>query len=166
MPRDARDAQDANARRFAELEADRSIRALVFRYADAVCRGDVDAWRATWADDAVWEIGRGPAEGIDAIVAAFERAMGLFDSVVQIALSGEASLGAGGDTATGRWYMQEHSCTRSGHRLLYLGYYDDEYVRDEATGEWRFARRELAWLYQGDPDLSGTFGPPPGYATA
>jgi hypothetical protein len=57
--------------------------------------------------------------------------------------------------------MQEVTRTVSGRTLLYHGYYDDTYTRID--GRWRFAERRLAWLYQGPPDLSGSFGPPPGY---
>ena len=142
-----------------DLEA---IRTLVHRYADAVCRDDHDAWLDTWADDATWEIGRGPVVGRAAIGAAFGRAMDLFEAVVQLAHNGSADLdGSDPDRATGRWYMSEACRTRSGKTLHYLGYYDDRYVRT-AEG-WRFASRRLTWLYQGPPDLGGTFGPPPGY---
>ena len=83
-------------------------------------------------------------------------------AVVQLAHNGTAELDpADPDVATGRWYMSEACRTRSGKTLHYLGYYDDRYVRT-AEG-WRFASRRLTWLYQGPPDLSGTFGPPPGY---
>jgi len=139
-----------------------AIRRLVHRYADAVCVGDHAAWLDTWADDATWEIGRGPVRGRAAIGAAFERAMGLFEAVVQLAHNGEAHIDAGRpDVATGRWYMSEACRTRTGKNLHYLGYYDDHYVR--TPDGWRFASRRLSWLYQGSPDLSGTFGPPPGY---
>lgn len=141
------------------LSDEAAVRALVHRYADAVCRHDVAAWSDTWAPDAVWEIGRGPVRGRADITAAFERAMGLFDAVVQLALNGECRLD--GDSGHGRWYMSESARTATGKNLHYLGYYDDRYVRT-ADG-WRFAARTLTWLYQGPPDLSGTFGPPPGY---
>jgi hypothetical protein len=135
------------------------IDALTHRYADAVCRRDTPAWLATWAPDAVWEIGRGPVVGREAIGAAFGTAMSLFADVVQTALNGTAEVD--GERGEGRRYMMEHSVTLSGRRLLYLGYYDDRYVRID--GRWHFASRTLRWLYQGPPNLSGTFGPPPGY---
>ncbi len=135
------------------------IRRLVHRYADAASRDDRDAWVATWSDDGVWEIGRGPVSGRAAISAAFDRAMDLFEAVVQLAHNGEATVD--GDRAAGRWYMSEATLTRSGKRALYFGYYDDVYVRTAAG--WRFASRRLTWLYQGPPDLTGVFGPPPGY---
>lgn len=138
------------------------VRALVHRYADAVCRDDRAAWIDRWAEGAVWEIGRGPVQGRAAIAAAFARAMDLFDAVVQLAHNGEATLDEAAGTGHGRWYMSEACRTRTGKNLHYLGYYDDRYQRGE-DGAWRFTGRTLTWLYQGPADLSGTFGPPAGY---
>ncbi len=143
-----------------ELAPIDEIRALVHRYADAVTRHDTPAWAATWASDGAWEIGRGAQSGRDSIVAAFETSMALFESVVQMAGNGEASFI--GEQGRGRWYMTEYARTKTGRPLFYVGHYDDEYVIE--NGRWCFARRELTWHYQGSPDLSGTFGPPPGYA--
>jgi ketosteroid isomerase-like protein len=137
----------------------RAIDDLTHAYADAVCRNDHEAWLDTWADDGVWNIGRGEVVGRAAIGVAFAAAMGLFESVVHLIGSGTAIVD--GDSGIGRRYMQELARTASGHRLLYHGYYDDTYTRTDAG--WRFAQRRLVWLYQGPPDLSGTFGPPPGY---
>ena len=135
---------------------------LVHRYCDAVCQGDTDAWIGTWADDGVWEIGRGPTVGKDAIRVAYERAMGLFESVNQLSFNGAADLDHASGTGSGRWYMCEYAKARSGSTFFYLGHYDDTYCRTELD-EWCFATRTLTWLYQGPPDLSGLFGPPPGY---
>ena len=142
------------------VDADRrAIDDLVHTYADAVSRNDLDAWMATWADDGIWNIGRGPVVGRDAIADAFNRATALFESIVHLVGSGIATLER--DAGTGRHYMQELARTPSGRSLLYHGYYDDTYTR---TSEgWRFAERRLIWLYQGPPDGSGTFGPPDGY---
>lgn len=136
-----------------------AIADLVHRYCDAVCRYDVAAFADTWASDGVWDIGRGPTEGRDAVVEAFTTAMGLFDSVIQVLNNGSADVD--GETGTGRWYMTEYSRTKTGRNLLYLGAYDDTYVCQD--GVWRFSSRHLSWYYQGAPDLTGTFGPPPGY---
>lgn len=138
-----------------------AVRSLVHRYADAVCRNDTPAWSATWADDASWEIGRGPVVGVEAITAAYERSIGMFEAVIQVALNGEATVDEAAGTGHGRWYIQEFGRTVSGRCLQYLGFYDDTYVRT-APG-WVFASRTLTWLYQGPPDLSGEFGPPVAY---
>ena len=141
---------------------DALIARLVHRYCDAVCTGDTDAWIDTWSDDAVWNIGRGPVVGREAIRSAYESAMDLFESVNQVSLNGGCDLDRAMGTGSGRWYMSEYALSKSAHRVFYLGYYDDRYVRN-AAGEWKFAARTLSWLYQGPPDLSGSFGPPPGY---
>ncbi len=137
----------------------RAIDDLTYAYADAVCRNDHEDWIETWSDDGVWNIGRGDVVGRAAIADAFAAAMELFDSVIQTAGNGTATID--GDTATGRRYMQEVARTVSGKTLAYHGYYDDTYARSDDG--WRFSERRLIWLYQGPPDLSGTFGPPPGY---
>ncbi len=139
-----------------------AIRALLHRYADAVCRADIEAWACTWCEDGVWEIGRGPVTGRAAIRTAFATSMGLFHAVKQVLLNHEISVD--GDRATGRAYMSEIGRARSGRNVLYLGHYDDIYRRD-ADGHWLFERRTLHWHYQGPPDLTGVFGAPEGYHT-
>lgn len=134
---------------------------LVHSYCDAVCTDQPEAWLDTWADDAVWNIGRGPVEGREAIADAYTRAMSLFESVNQVTLNGSADLDHENGTGAGRWYMNEIGLAKSGASIFYLCHYDDTYVR--LGDQWRFASRTLHWLYQGPPDLSGTFGPPPGY---
>jgi hypothetical protein len=131
-----------------------TIRTLVHTYADAVTHHDTARWADTWATDGVWEIGRGARVGRESIVSAFESAMVLFSSVVHLVGSGEASFD--GATGRGRWYMTEYARTVKGKAVFYAGYYDDEYKIE--SGCWRFASRELTWLYQGAPDLSGEFG--------
>lgn len=135
------------------------IRALIHRYCDAVCCNDHDAFAATWHEDGRWEIGRGPVVGRSAIAEAFATAMGLFESVIQLTHQGTAMVD--GDEGRGRWYMTEHCRTRTGRNLFYIGAYDDTYRR--TPDGWRFASRTLTWHYQGPPDLTGVFGPPPGY---
>ena len=135
------------------------IRALVHTYADAVTCQDTDAWSMTWAQNGVWDIGRGAQVGRETITDAFDKAMALFDSVVQLAGNGEASFD--NNQGRGRWYMTEYARTAAGRVLFYVGHYDDEYAIED--DRWCFTRRVLTWHYQGPPDLSGTFGPPAGY---
>jgi ketosteroid isomerase-like protein len=135
------------------------IRALVHGYCDAVCCNDHAAFASTWTEDGRWEIGRGPVVGRDAIATAFTTAMDLFESVIQLAHNGTAVID--GEQGRGRWYMTEYSRTRTGRNLLYVGAYSDTYRR--TPDGWCFASRSLSWFYQGAPDLTGSFGPPPGY---
>ena len=133
------------------------IRALVARYADAVNARDEAAWAATWSDDGVWELmGQAPS-GRDAVVAFWRTAMGFFESVIQQV--SEGSIVLDGDTGTGRWTINEHGRTAKGDAMLMIGVYEDRYLRT-ADG-WRFQHRKMSPLYQGPPDLSGTFTPSP-----
>ena len=136
-----------------------AIRALVHRYSDAVTRCDHGQWIDTWTDDGVWDIGRGAVAGHDALLAAFGKAMSVFEHVVQLTHNGAIEIE--GDDAMGRWYISEHGRSRKGVVVFYICHYDDEYRR--TTKGWRFARRTGTWHYHGPPDLGGTFGPPPGY---
>ncbi|MDE0846954.1 MAG: nuclear transport factor 2 family protein [Actinomycetota bacterium] len=135
------------------------IRNLVHCYCDAVCNDDRDALKELWAEDAIWNVGRGPVVGKTAIGKAVDTAMDLFESVNQMTFNGTADLKE--DSGVGRWYMCEFAKARSGKPLFYLGYYDDIYVKESAG--WLFKSRQLTWLYQGPPNLSGVFGPPEGY---
>jgi ketosteroid isomerase-like protein len=131
-----------------------SITGLVHRYADAVVRRDQNQWAGTWAPDAKWHLGPGRSvEGRDAIVALWAKAMGGFAAVVQMVNNGEVHVD--GETASGRWYINEHFCRANGVPGILLAYYDDTYVKIE--GQWLFASRALVPQYQGPPDLSSPF---------
>jgi hypothetical protein len=136
----------------ADIEA---IRALVHRYADAVCRRDQDQWAATWADDSVWYLGQAEVAGKTAIVDSWAKAMDRFVRVVHNALNGEVT--AAGDAGSGRWYIMEHYHRADRTPGILLAAYDDTYVRTGAG--WRFASRRLDVFYSGAPDLSGQFVP-------
>ena len=99
-----------------------------------------------------------PTSGTDAQLAACHDANDTY-------INGTADLDHAAGTGTGRWYITEFAKARTGRTLFYLGFYDDTYRRS-ADDRWRFASRRLERLYQGPPDLSGEFGPPPGYYTA
>lgn len=135
------------------------IRSLVHRYCDALCKRNREAWIATFAEDGVWNTGRGEVAGHVALSDAFARIMELFQHVLQLTHNGEVNVD--GDAAHGRWYITEYGLTAKQRRTFYIAHYDDDYRRT-ADG-WRFQRRIATWLYHGEPDLRGTFGPPPGY---
>jgi ActR/RegA family two-component response regulator len=133
-----------------------AIQDLVHLYADAVVRRDAAQWTATWADDAVWELGKGRrVEGRDNIVALWSGAMSGFAAVVQNVVNGTATLDLAAGTGSGRWYIIEHWQRADDSRGILLAYYDDIYVRVDDT--WLFASRELVVQYGGPPDLSGPF---------
>ncbi|NNE72668.1 MAG: nuclear transport factor 2 family protein [Acidimicrobiales bacterium] len=132
------------------------IEKLVHDYSDAVVYRNVDQWLATWADDAIWDLGKGRrVEGRDAIGEMWLGAMDRFEAVIQTIANGSATLD--GDHGTGRWYVHELIKRAGGEVGVMVGHYDDRYVR--VDGSWRFAARELVIHYQGPPDLSGHFRP-------
>lgn len=138
------------------------IARLQHRYADAVVRYDGDQWGATWAPDAVWELGPGRrVEGREAIVELWHQAMGGFTAVVQNVLNGDYELDEDAGTGTGRWYIIEHYHRKGdaeqpdGTKGRLLAHYEDRYVRVDGT--WLFASRELVQHYNGPVDMSGDF---------
>ena len=114
-------------------------------------RRDAEAWGATWAENAVWNVLGRKAEGRDAIVALWSGLMSRYPFITHS--SSDAIIDVNGDRATGRWSITERGRSAEGVPILVLGRYQDEYVLDQ-TG-WHFLRRDFEALYQGPPDLSG-----------
>jgi hypothetical protein len=128
---------------------------LVHRYCDAVVRQDREQWGATWAEDAVWDLGPNRViKGRGPIVAHWEESISSIDTVVQLASNGEVT-STGEHTAEGRWYITEHIKRRNGELGMLLAWYDDTYVR--VDGSWLFFSRRLTPVYRGPPDLRGTW---------
>jgi ketosteroid isomerase-like protein len=136
-----------------------AIQELVHRYCDALCQRDLGALVDTFTNDGIWDVGQGPAVGREALSEKFSKVFELFDHVIQLTHNGEVKLS--GDLAKGRWYATEYGLTAKGRRIFYILHYDDEYRRTDDG--WRFFRRKGVWHYQDAPDLSGHFGPPPGF---
>ena len=129
---------------------------LLHAYADAVVRRDADQWISTWANDAVWELGKGRrVEGADAILSLWNSAMDGFSAVIQNVVNRTADLDDAAGTGSGRCYIIEHWCRADDSRGVLLAHYDDLYVRRD--GGWQFASRELVVHYGGPPDLSAPF---------
>ena len=132
------------------------IEDLVHRYADAVVHRDEAQWGATWAPDAIWELGKGRrVEGREAIVGLWNSAMDGFKAVVQNVVNGTYELDESAGTGSGRWYIIEHWMRPDETRGMLLAYYDDRYTR--VDGDWYFASRDLVIQYGGPPDLSAPF---------
>lgn len=129
---------------------------LVHRYADAIVHRDEQQWAATWAADAVWELGEGRRiEGLDTILQLWNTTMDGFAAVVQNVLNGTYEVDEASGTGTGRWYIIEHWQRANDARGVMLAYYDDEYVLTDDG--WCFARRELVAQYAGPPNLTADF---------
>lgn len=134
----------ADLRRFHDEQA---IRDLGHRFADACNRGDVDAFRALWADDGVWVIDDPMsvlAQGADAIAFSFAELGSMWDWFVQMPHAPVVTVDGGRATST--WTVSEHA----GHEADGRGYfnyarYDDELVR--TSRGWRYTSRHYRYLY-------------------
>jgi ketosteroid isomerase-like protein len=130
------------------------IAELVHRYADAVGRRNGDDWIATWAPDARWILAADrDVTGHEAILQTWLTAMQRYRVVIQRVLNGEVQFS--GNTATGRWHIQEHFRKSTGEPGILLAHYDDTYVH--VGNDWLFASRSLERYYVGPPDLSAPF---------
>jgi len=133
-----------------------AITDLTHRYADAVVHRNAEQWSATWAPDAVWELGKGRrVEGREAILGLWNSAMDGFKAVVQNVVNSTATLDEAAGTGSGRCYIMEHWWRADDSKGILLAYYDDLYAR--VDDEWLFASRELVIQYGGPPDLSAPF---------
>ena len=72
-----------------------------------------------------------------------------------VVLNGGVDVDSSGDTATGRWYIQEQVVRSNGDRGILLAHYDDQYIK--TTEGWKFSRRFLQPHYSGPHDLSSEF---------
>lgn len=114
-----------------------AIRALNEAYADAVNRRDPQAWAATWAVDATWDLMGTVVTGREAIVGLWQGAMAGYRFVGFFCQTGPIVVA--GDTANATVWTHEVLETSDGTTSRPLGRYDDEYVR--TPGGWRFGRR-------------------------
>jgi uncharacterized protein (TIGR02246 family) len=114
------------------------IRALVERYADAINRRDAQAYRETWASDAVWEIRGQRYTGREAIMAYWEPLMAGIPWVLQTINNGTVDLD--GDVATCRWFHTDFALLPDGTARMAIGLYNDICSRTE--GRWLFQHRE------------------------
>jgi hypothetical protein len=125
---------------------DAAIRRLVVAYADAVSRLDAEAWAATWAEEARWELGARMLEGREAIVAHWTALLPIYDSVLQ--LPSQGWLARRGGAVVGRWLVLEILRKRdASDDALQVACYVDRYVREE--GAWVFGERRLSAHYRG-----------------
>jgi ketosteroid isomerase-like protein len=126
---------------FTGPENDRTaIRDLLDTYADAVTQCDADAWGATWAEDAAWEMPDypefPPQKGRDNIVGLWVEAMKNYPGIMFHAWPG--SIEVDGNRAKVRSYTAE-VYDKDGSTMRDRGVYDDECVK--VDGRWYFSRR-------------------------
>jgi ketosteroid isomerase-like protein len=126
------------------IEDEFLIHKLVSRYADAVNRRDADAWSATWAEDAVWQLsGADETAGRERIVEQWRAAMDMIPFVVQLFHHGVVEVDR--TAARGIWYFTERLKFSSDQGVANVGCYRDRYAKID--GEWLFTERRHAVLY-------------------
>jgi uncharacterized protein (TIGR02246 family) len=131
-----------------------AIGRLIDEYADAVSRGDVDAFGRSWTPDGRWTGPGLECEGIDAITSAFAKLRGRITSADQEVVEGDVVVEGGG--ATGTWEIRETIVDRDGSERARVGRYDDEYRR--TPDGWKFARRSFTPLAEwcvSQPSIDG-----------
>lgn len=139
------------------FEDDLALRNLMARYIDAVNRDDPDAWIATWAEDAVWNLMGEPVSGRDGILGLWQQMMANFEFAVMLPSS--CLFEIDGASASGHWYLHEYLRDQQGAGVTVLSRYQDTYTRRD--GQWLYQSRQYNILYNGPGDLSGTYTPLP-----
>jgi len=128
------------------VAAELAVRDLVHRYADAVCRMDVDAVAACFVDDGEWTVtGYGAPRGRAEIADFLRGLLGGWSVIVHALLSGRVALDGPGQ-ATGRWYISEFGLRTDGTEVRFAGVYHDVYVRDDDG--WRFRSRRYDSMFR------------------
>ena len=131
-----------------------AITELAYRYADAVTRGDWDAFEAVWAPDGVWE--EAPpvevhVEGARAIREHVAPSLDRADFYVQM-IHGVVVTLHGDGRASARTHLQ--GMAKAGqHTFVNYGIYYDELVKSEAG--WQYTFRRLEHLYVESEPLVG-----------
>jgi ketosteroid isomerase-like protein len=130
------------------------IQALAARFSDAVNERDVTAFAQLWASDRpIWEIGpplQSRAEGIDEIIALFQRLLQIERYFMQMTHSGVVTID--GDRATARFVERERG---RGETTYYenLAVYDDVLVKEPAG--WRFLERHYRYRFLDQTPFGG-----------
>ncbi|BCB75830.1 hypothetical protein GCM10022251_25800 [Phytohabitans flavus] len=140
--------------------ADRvEIEALRGEYTDAAMMRDYERIASLFTSDGALRMPHVPADivGRDQIRAWGEQVPDRVEFFVQNTHPGVIRLG--GDTATGRAYLQEVIRMRDGSSHLNYAIYHDRYQRTDDG--WKFAERVYEIRYLDTTPLGGTAPPPP-----
>ena len=138
-------AQEASlAERVATLEAREAIRELILAYGHALDRRDFVTFAGLFEEErGTWNGGFGSATGRDAIFSMMDDMLGHAETPVEptshhVFTNISISVDGAEARATTRWIFVTPS--ESGEpRWVYLGHYDDRFVRQE--GRWYFLER-------------------------
>ncbi len=132
-----------------------AIRNLAGLFSDAANRRDFQAFGKLWTDDGQWRV-LDPfpfhAEGAANIAQKFEEMIGHFEMFAQMTHAGTVQIA--GDTATGRWTVQEMVKGKDGTTFQNnVAMYDDRLQR--VNGQWLFASRTYHYIYFDESKLPG-----------
>jgi ketosteroid isomerase-like protein len=131
-----------------------AIRQLCAAYTDAVVRGSAADAAAVYAPDGVLAAAGYPdVVGREKLLRHFGRLFTSFELAYQILHSPLVDIAASGQTAHVRCPITAYQFLADGGRTLLIGWYQDDLVKLDIG--WRFARREMHYLYRGPADLSG-----------
>lgn len=126
-----------------------AVRALVGRYCDAVARFDVEAFGATWAQDANWHLPGGEVlRGRETIASRYREIRALYSLCIQEVLSSIVD-----PAGRARWYVRELQWREGTEGSQLIGVYDDTFCG--SVDAPLFASRRFTLLYRGPADLSG-----------
>jgi hypothetical protein len=116
-----------------------AIRELLETFAVGAMHIDPDIWGSTWAEQGSWKLPSmsEPAVGKTDILAIFKEKMAYVDYMSMISFP--ADLVIDGDSAKGKAYCRELIYTKSGEQKVVVGFFDDEYVKQD--GRWYFLSR-------------------------
>ena len=116
------------------------IRELLETFAVGAMHIDADIWGSTWAENGSWKLPSmsEPAVGKANLVATFREKMAYVDYMSMISFP--ADLVIDGDKAKGKAYCRELIYTKTGEQKVVVGYFNDEYVKQD--GRWYFLSRE------------------------
>jgi len=144
-------------------EDERSIRALVFRYAYAVSRADPESLAAAWSKDCRLELAgvtgdTAAFEGRETVVAYQAEHMGRYEALIQ--LVGEGLVWAGPDGPEGRWIVWEVGrWAGAANDRMGVVMYSDRYLKED--GRWVIGERHLKVHYNNPGLAVGTYAPLP-----
>lgn len=134
----------------ARLLDEAAVRDATARFADSATRGDYDAFRGLWADDAEWVIGgtegqpfERRANGVDDIVSLYRTLREERDYFVQLAVQGPIEIT--GDVATASCVCQEAARGPGESHYRTTGLWTDHLRRSDDG--WVFTSRAYRYLW-------------------
>jgi uncharacterized protein (TIGR02246 family) len=129
------------------------IQTLAQVYADGVMQRDAEIWGSTFTEEGEWYLPGmdDPIKGRENLKVFWSQVMAGYPNVLHWVQPGIISVE--GDTATARFYVQEHIKDAEGNSFRVAGVYNDVLGREDNA--WKFATRRFAAMYRGPVDMSG-----------